>query len=248
MCCSRNSCDLPDSWKQCPGIVTFAKRVSGSFAFQFICKITDLLKVVPQFLKIVRDRFFDISCSHALFLNTGLQPIAVCAETVQPVAGGDKRFDERVQAEITKEHLDLFITGPDLLADRFTRSFACKIETALFIQDGKRRIDSSLESMFAEKQPAKPMDCGYRRCRQQSNRFRPLPGLRIKRRSDSVAHLGCGLFRKGHSHDAQRIDAAIEQFEVHLHEFAGFSSARAREYNSVLIKRHQPPYRRQSRR
>src|SRR5262249_262525 len=170
----RDTGNLSYSWKQCSWIVTFAKWMSGPFAFQFICQITDLLKVTPQFLKIVRDDFFNIGRSRSLFVNARLQPIVARAETVQPVAGGNQRFDKSVQAEITKKRFNLFIPGPDFLADRFTRGFPCKIEATLFIQDGKGRIDSSLESVFAEKHPAKTMDGRDRRSRQQGNRFRPL--------------------------------------------------------------------------
>src|SRR5215831_19112125 len=158
--------------------------MSGSFAFQFIRQITDLLKVTPEFLKIVRDDFLNITRSPSLFVNARPQPIVARAETVQPVTGGNQRFDKSVQSEITKKRLDLFIPGPDFLTDRFTRGLACKIEATLSIQDGKGRIDSSLESVFPEKHPAKTMDSRDRRSRQHGNRFRPLAWFCIQRRSD----------------------------------------------------------------
>src|SRR5205823_3848089 len=124
----------------------------------------------------------------ALILDLGLEPVIADAKAVQPISGGDDRFNEALQTEITEKMLDIFVAGADLAADCFTRGFAREIETALFIENREGRIDSQIEAMLADQDSAEAVDCGNRRCGQHRNSLHPLPRLDVEGGANSIAN------------------------------------------------------------
>ena len=174
-CCAG---DLSDAGQQRrPGSSRFLK---GCFAFLASCSSAKSRSARSR-----RQTFPDGGyrstqrfCSVHLMISTFPQPRGVLPQTVHPVSGLDQHVHETVETEVSEEIRDSRISVPNFIPDRVDGGLAREIETALFVKNGERRIETRVKAILPEKLAAEAVNGIDRRRRQQRENTCPLPVLR----------------------------------------------------------------------